>query len=69
MGRQREHLSICVRYFDKLLELTKGKATNEIAGIVDLVPTLELPRTAVEAGELDAQMEAASGSLRSGFKR
>ena len=58
-----------MRYFDKLLELTKGKATNEIAGIVDLVPTLELLRTAVEAGELDVQMEAASGSLRSGFKR
>ena len=62
-------LCLSVRYGAKLLELTKGKATIEIAGVGDLVPTLELLRTAVEAGELDGQMESASSSLRSGFKR
>lgn len=62
-------LCLSVRYGAKLLELTKGKATVELAAAADLLPTLELLRTAVEAGELDAQMETASGSLRSGFKR
>jgi hypothetical protein len=32
-----------------------------------LVPTLELIKQAVEAGELDVQMDAASVKLREGF--
>jgi hypothetical protein len=62
-------LCLSVRYGAKLLELSKGKPTIDIGVASDLVPTLELLRTAVEAGELDAQMESASGLLRSGFKR
>ncbi len=62
-------LCLNVRYGAKLLELAKGKSAVEIANVVDLVPTLELIKSAVESGELDSQLEAASGSLRSGFKR
>ena len=35
----------------------------------DLVPTLELIKRAVEAGELDAQIEAAAVKLRAGFTK
>ena len=46
-----------------------GKATVEIGTVAELVPTLELLKRAVEAGELDAQIEAASIKLREGFKK
>jgi hypothetical protein len=39
----------------------------EIATAAELVPTLELIKQAVEAGELDAQIEAAALKLREGF--
>ena len=44
-----------------------GKATVEIGTVAELVPTLELLKRAVEAGELDAQIEAAAIKLREGF--
>ena len=47
--------------------LAKGKSSIEMATVDDLVPTLELVKKAVEAGELDAQIEAASIKLREGF--
>ena len=62
-------LCIAVRYGAKLIELAKGKSAVELGSTADLVPTLELIKSAIDAGELDAQLEAASGSLRSGFKR
>ena len=59
-----------VRYGAKLIDLGgKGKSAVELAAATDLAPTLELLKSAVDAGELDAQLEAASGALRSGFKR
>jgi len=33
------------------------------------VPTLQAIKSAVDAGELDAQIEAAAGSLRAGFAK
>jgi hypothetical protein len=50
-----------------VLELAKGKWAVELAGEKDLVPTLELLKGAVLAGELDAQIEVASDKLRDGF--
>lgn len=60
-------LALGVRYGTKLLELAKGKWAVEVASEKDLVPTLELLKGAVLAGELDAQIEAASEKLREGF--
>ena len=37
--------------------------------VEDMVKALTAIKTAVEAGELDAQIETASGALRAGFKR
>ena len=62
-------LCLTVRYGAKQLELAKGKSTVEIGGADQLVSTLQVIKQAVEAGELDAQIETASGALRSGFKR
>lgn len=62
-------ICLTVRYGAKQLELAKGKSTVEVGAVDHLVGTLQVIKQAVEAGELDAQIEAASGALRSGFKR
>jgi hypothetical protein len=60
---------IAIRYGSYTLELAKGKPSIEVASAADLIKTLEVIKTAVEAGELDSQIELASKSLRSGFRR
>ena len=60
-------LVLSVRYGTKVLELSKGKWAVEVGSEKDLVPTLELLKGAVLAGELDAQIEAAAIKLRDGF--
>jgi hypothetical protein len=60
-------LLLNVRYGTRLIEFAKGKFAVEIASTEQLVPTLELIKQAVEAGELDAQMDVASVKLREGF--
>jgi hypothetical protein len=56
-----------VRYGARVIELAKGKSSIEIGSTDQLLPTLELIKKAVEAGELDAQIEAAALKLREGF--
>ena len=58
-----------IRYGAKLIELAKGKTAVEVANAEDLIQTLDLIKSAVTNGELDPQIEAASGQLRAGFKR
>ena len=58
-----------VRYGSWTIELAKGKPSVEVASAEDLVRVIETVKQAVEAGELDAQIETASASLRSCFKR
>lgn len=60
-------LALNIRYGARKIEISKGKNAVEIAAAGDLVPTLELIKQAVEAGELDAQIEAAALKLREGF--
>ena len=64
---ENNKLALNIRYGTRKIEITKGKAAVEMASIAELVPTLELIKQAVEAGELDAQIEAASVKLREGF--
>lgn len=68
---QSEQGKVCVsiKYGSWTIELAKGKPSVEVANPVDLIKTLEVIKGAVEAGELDDQIEKASSSLRSGFKR
>ena len=58
---------IAIRYGSKVLELAKGKTAIEVASGAALIDALEAVNAAVIAGELDAQIEAASGQLRSAF--
>jgi hypothetical protein len=62
-------LVLSVRYGTKLLELAKGKWAVEVGAEKDLVGVLDVIKTAVLAGELDAQIEAAANKLRDGFGR
>lgn len=55
--------------FIDLVQIGKGKPTVEVGAANHLVGILEIIKKAVETGELDAQIESASGALRSGFKR
>ena len=62
-------IALNVRYGARVVELAKGKSTIEVAAPTDLIPTLELIKKAVEAGELDIQIETASIKLREGFTK
>ena len=61
--------AIAVRYGARLLELAKGKYAVEVVSPAQLIPTLELIKTAIDAGELDEQLEATAGSVRASFRR
>jgi len=58
---------VSVKYGSYTIEMSKGKPSVEVASTGDLIKTLETIKFAVEAGELDAQIESASSVLRSGF--
>jgi hypothetical protein len=60
-------LALSVRYGTKVLEIAKGKIAVEIGTEKDLVPTLELIKTAVLNGELDSQIETVANKLRDVF--
>ena len=62
-------LCVTIKYGTKIIELAKGKPSIELANKDELISTLELVKKAVEAGELDQQIDQASGSLRSNFKK
>jgi hypothetical protein len=68
---QSEEGRVCVsvKYGSWTLELAKGMSSVEVATGEDLIKALESIKTAVEAGELDHQIESASAGLRSGFGR
>jgi hypothetical protein len=62
-------LVVSIFYGNKLLELGKGKNSVELQSRADLVPTLEILKQAVDAGELDAAIDVISKSIRSKIKR
>ena len=62
-------LCVSLRYGAKVVEIAKGKTAVEVASDKELVATLELLRQAVNAGELDTQIEAVAGAVKAGFKK
>jgi len=65
-----ENGKVCVqvKYGSKTLDIGgKGKTAVEVASGDELIKTLELIKSAVEAGELDGQLESAGLKLRDGF--
>ncbi|CAN1487647.1 hypothetical protein MCETALH18_00116 [Methylophilaceae bacterium] len=59
---------ISIKYGTSVLELAKGKPSVEVDSPQDLIKALEAIKGAVEAGELDGQIEIASTNLRTGFQ-
>jgi hypothetical protein len=60
---------LAIRYGAKQIEIAKGKNAIEVTGMDDVITTLEVIKQAVQAGELDAQIEQVSGALRAGFAK
>ena len=60
---------VAIKYGSRLIELAKGKHSVECENVEGLVKALTVIKSAVEAGELDAQIESASGALKLGFKK
>ena len=58
---------VCI--FSLVLYLGNRKYAIEVASTNDVVPTLQIIKTAVEAGELDVAIENASLKLREGFAK
>lgn len=67
-----ENGRVCVqiKYGSRALEIGgKGKNSVEVASGDELIKVLELIKSAVEAGELDGQLESAGLKLRDGFAK
>ena len=62
-------LCFSVRYGSRVLDIAKGKNAIEVANLDDLAAVIETVKSAVETGELDPQIETASGNLKAGFKK
>jgi hypothetical protein len=62
-------LLLSVRYGAKIIDLGKNKNAVEVADLQGVVDAFTAIKQAVLNGELDAQIEAASGALRSGFNK
>lgn len=62
-------LCLNIRYGSKVIELSKGKTAIELASQDDLLKALDIIKNAVLSGELDSQIEQASGQLRAAFKK
>lgn len=60
-------IQLAIFYGPKIIELAKGKNAIEVEP-ANLLKTLELIKKAVEAGELDTQIEAAATATKHNFK-
>lgn len=61
-------IALNIRYGARAVEISKGKSAIEVTSSEELIQALSIVRKAIEAGELDTQVEAASSKLREGFK-
>ena len=62
-------MCITVRYGARTLDVVEGKNAIETENIASVITTLEVLRTAVDAGELDGRIEAISGLVKAGFDK
>ena len=65
---QNGKVCLILRYGSKVLEVAPGKTAIELDKPIELIPTLQKIKTAVEAGELDHLIDAATEAVRMGFK-
>jgi hypothetical protein len=62
-------INLAIHYGVKIIDLAKGRNAIECGNMEELIAALEAVKDAVIAGELDAQIEQASGTLRAGFAK
>ena len=60
-------LCLNVKYGSNTIELSKGKFAIELSSQAEIVSVLNTIKEAAEAGELDSQIEAVAGVVKSGF--
>lgn len=58
-----------LRYGSKVIEFAKGKNSVEVSNGAELITVLETLKSAVESGELDAQVEASANAVKARFKK
>lgn len=63
------NLCLSVFYGSKRIEFAPGKTTVEAKNMTELVKALEILKSAIEAGNLDSAIEAASGALKLNFNK
>lgn len=56
-----------VKYGSACLQISKGKFAVEVGSIEGVIEALQTLKRATEAGELDSQIEAVAGEVKSGF--
>ena len=61
-------LCLSIFYGSKRLELVPGKTSIATKNLTDLIKTLEILKTEVEAGSFDGVIESASGALKMNFR-
>ena len=66
---EKGKLCVTIRYGARILEIVEGKNAIETDNIADVIASLQLIRSAVDSGELDARIEAISGLMKSGFDK
>jgi len=61
---EKGKLCITVRYGARTLEIVEGKNAIETDGIADVITSLQVIRSAVDAGELDKRIDAVMGQSK-----
>jgi hypothetical protein len=62
-------ICLSIQYGAKVIALAKGMTAIELANETEVFPTLEKIKAAVEAGELDVQIEAVSSAIPTFIKK
>jgi hypothetical protein len=65
---ERGEVMLAIYYGSRTIELQKGKTSVEVGAADNLLNVLDTIISAVQNGELDAQIELTSAKLREGFK-
>jgi len=66
---EKGKLCITVRYGARTLEIVEGKNAIETDNIADVITSLQVIRSAVDAGELDMRIDAVMSVAKSGFTK
>ena len=66
---EKGKLCITVRYGARTLEIVEGKNAIETDSIADVITSLQVIRSAVDAGELDKRIDAVMGQVKSSFAK